>query len=73
MIYTVNGPITKQEMKATLCHEHFKWENDENYANQLYFDRKYDEAKIEETFEILLPVLQKFLARQLPLASGVIL
>ena len=46
MIYTVNGPITKDEMQATLCHEHFKWENDENYGNQLYFDRKYDKAKI---------------------------
>lgn len=62
MIYTVNGAITKEEMQATLCHEHFKWENDENYGNQLYFDRKYDEAKIEEVFGILLPVLQKLFA-----------
>jgi phosphotriesterase-related protein len=62
MIYTVNGTITKEEMQATLCHEHFKWENDENYGNQLYFDRKYDEVKIEEAFGILLPVLQKLFA-----------
>jgi len=59
MIYTVNGPITKEKMQATLCHEHFKWEDDENYGNKLYFDREYDEAKIEEAFGILLPVLQK--------------
>ncbi|MBB6218910.1 phosphotriesterase-related protein [Anaerosolibacter carboniphilus] len=59
MIYTVDGPITKDQMEATLCHEHFKWETDENYANQLYFDRKYDDVKIEEAFHALLPVLQK--------------
>jgi phosphotriesterase-related protein len=59
MIYTVNGPITKEKMQATLCHEHFKCETDENYANQLYFDRKYDEAKIDEAYGVLLPVLQK--------------
>jgi len=62
MIYTVNGPITKDQMKAALCHEHFKWETDENYANQLYFDRKYNDAKIEEAFQALLPLLQKLYA-----------
>ncbi|MFZ5967397.1 MAG: hypothetical protein ACOYVK_09525 [Bacillota bacterium] len=62
MIYTVNGPIAKEEMQAALCHEHFKWETDENYANQLYFDKKYDDAKIEEAFQALLPVLQKLYA-----------
>jgi phosphotriesterase-related protein len=59
MIYTVNGTITKAEMQATLCHEHFKWENDENYGNQLYFDKIYDEEKIEVAFDRLLPVLLK--------------
>ncbi len=59
MIYTVNGPIYKDQMKATLCHEHFKWEVDENYANQLYFDRKYNDSKTDETFHVLLPVLKK--------------
>ncbi|MDF2546677.1 MAG: phosphotriesterase [Anaerosolibacter sp.] len=59
MIYTVNGPILKEQMKPTLCHEHFKWENEENYANQLYFDREYDDEKIEEAYQKLLPVLQK--------------
>ncbi|MDF2590161.1 MAG: php [Anaerocolumna sp.] len=59
MIYTVNGTITKDEMKATLSHEHFKWENDETYGIQLYFDKKYDDEKIEETLDKLLPVLQK--------------
>lgn len=62
LIYTVNGPITKDKMQATLCHEHFKCETDENYANQLYFDKKYDEAKIDEAFRVLLPVLQKLYA-----------
>lgn len=62
MIYTVNGPIAKDKMQAALCHEHFKCESDENYANQLYFDQKYDEAKIDDAFKVLLPVLQKLYA-----------
>jgi phosphotriesterase-related protein len=59
MIYTVKGSIPKEEMKATLCHEHFKWESDENYANQLYFDRQYDDKKMEDAYNKLLPVLQR--------------
>ncbi len=62
MIYTVNRPIAKDKMQAALCHEHFKCESDENYANQLYFDRKYDEARIDDAFKVLLPVLQKLYA-----------
>jgi len=59
MIYTVNGPISKEEMGTTLSHEHFKWETDENYGSQLYFEHKYDDKKIDEAFKAILPVLEK--------------
>ncbi len=59
MIYTVNGPIKKEELGVTLGHEHFKWEYDEEYANQMYFDKKYREDDIKKSHEMILPVLNE--------------
>ncbi len=58
MIYTVKGPIEKKDLGITLSHEHFKWETDDNYANQLYFDKVYDNGKIDKNMEILLPLIK---------------
>lgn len=57
MIQTARGPIHKSELGLTLGHEHIKWENDENYANTMYFDRKYDDGAIAEAFEKIMPVM----------------
>ena len=62
MIYTVNGPIEKDQMGITLSHEHFKWETDSSYAYKLYFDRDYDYEKTNKVFELLLPVLEDLYA-----------
>ena len=59
MIYTVNGPIHKEQLGVTLGHEHFKWESNEVYANQMYFDKKYDEADIKKSHDMILPILQE--------------
>lgn len=59
MIYTVNGPIHKEQLGVTLGHEHFKWESNEEYANQMYFDKKYDEVDIKKSHEMILPILQE--------------
>ncbi len=62
MIYTVNGPIEKDQMGITLSHEHFKWETDSSYAHKLYFDRDYDDEKTNINFELLIPVLKDLYA-----------
>lgn len=59
MIYTVNGPIRKKQLGITLGHEHFKWEYNEEYANQMYFDKKYSDEDIESSHEMMLPVLKE--------------
>lgn len=58
MIYTVNGPIEKVQMGRTLAHEHFKWETDEEYANQMYFDHKYRDDCIQNSVDRMLPLVQ---------------
>lgn len=57
MIYTVTGPIKKEELGITLSHEHIAW--DSQADERLYFDRVYDEKKIEQLYDKLLPVFQK--------------
>jgi len=59
MIYTVKGPIQKEQLGLTLSHEHFKWECNEEYANQMYFDKKYNEEDIKTSHEMILPVLNE--------------
>jgi len=59
MIYTVKGTIKKEQLGVTLGHEHFKWEIDEEYANQMYYDKKYNEEDIKTSHEMILPVLKK--------------
>ncbi|GAU76020.1 hypothetical protein [Fusibacter sp. 3D3] len=59
MIYTVNGPINKAQLGLTLGHEHFKWEENETYANQMYFNKKYDDEDIKASHEMILPVLNE--------------
>ncbi len=59
MIHTVLGAIKKEEMGITLSHEHFKWENDECYANEMYYDQRYNEEDIKKSTEIILPILNK--------------
>lgn len=57
MIYTVTGPIRKEELGATLSHEHIAWDNQAD--ERLYFDRVYDEDIIKQLYEKLLPVFEK--------------
>lgn len=57
MIYTVRGPIHKSELGVTLAHEHIKWEEDEFYANNMYFDKKYREEDIKLSLKYILPIL----------------
>lgn len=61
MIYTVTGPVRKEELGVTLSHEHIAW--DSQADERLYFDRVYDEEKIEQLYGKLLPVF-KTLYRQ---------
>lgn len=57
MIYTVTGPIGKEELGVTLSHEHIAWDD---YADErLYFDRVYDEDKTKQLYYKLLPVFEK--------------
>ena len=56
MIYTVTGPISKEELGVTLSHEHIAW--DTQAEDSLYFDKAYDEDKIKQQFDMLLPVFQ---------------
>lgn len=57
MIYTVTGPIGKKELGVTLSHEHIAW--DEQPDERLYLDRVYDEDKIKQLYDKLLPVFEK--------------
>lgn len=57
MIYTVRGPIHKRDLGITLGHEHFKWETDEEHANNMYFDKKYREDEIDLDTKAILPIL----------------
>ncbi|KUO70520.1 MAG: hypothetical protein APF77_09975 [Clostridia bacterium BRH_c25] len=57
MIYTVTGPIRKEELGVTLSHEHIAW--DSQADESLYFDRIYNEGKINHLYGKLLPVFQK--------------
>ncbi len=59
MIYTVKGPIAKDELGLTLGHEHFKWEYNEEYANQMYFHKKYNDEDIKTSHKMILPVLNE--------------
>ncbi|HYF74945.1 MAG TPA: hypothetical protein VD757_00040, partial [Candidatus Nitrosocosmicus sp.] len=57
MIYTATGPIRKEELGVTLSHEHIAW--DSQADERVYFDRLYDEEKINRLYDKLLPVFQK--------------
>ncbi|MHB1393241.1 MAG: phosphotriesterase family protein [Clostridia bacterium] len=57
MIYTATGPIRKEELGVTLSHEHIAW--DSQADERLYFDRVYDEDKLKQLYDKLLPVFQK--------------
>ncbi len=57
MIYTARGPIHKSELGITLGHEHIKWESDEFYANNMYFDKKYQEEDIQLDLEYIMPIM----------------
>ena len=57
MIYTARGPIHKSELGITLGHEHIKWESDEFYANNMYFDKKYQEEDIQLGLEYIMPIM----------------
>lgn len=58
MIYTVRGPIEKKDLGMTLSHEHIKWEEDENVANTMYFDKVYREEIIENDLAVIMPILK---------------
>lgn len=57
MIYTARGPIHKSELGITLGHEHIKWESDECHANNMYFDKKYQEEDIHIDMKSILPIM----------------
>jgi phosphotriesterase-related protein len=57
MIYTVRGPIHKEELGITLGHEHIKWETDEFKANSMYFDKKYQLENMESDMNYIIPVM----------------
>lgn len=57
MIYTVTGPVRKEELGATLSHEHLYWNSE--YVEEMYFERKYDEERLERLYNVLLPVFCK--------------
>ncbi len=59
MIYTVRGPIHKNELGMTLSHEHIKWDCDSDYAIQLYFDKENDQEDTESSFQKILPEVEK--------------
>jgi phosphotriesterase-related protein len=63
MIYTVRGPIHKEELGITLGHEHIKWEGDEFLANSMYFDKKYQLENMESDMNYIIPVMLDIKAR----------
>lgn len=62
MIYTVIGPIEKEQMGRTLSHEHFDWICEEEMASKMYFDKEYDEDYNQIVAERVLPVLRELKA-----------
>jgi len=57
MIHTVTGPINKEELGVTLSHEHISWDSTDTYT--LYFDKVYDEEKLEDKYSKTLPVFNR--------------
>ncbi|GFZ30771.1 aryldialkylphosphatase [Clostridium zeae] len=58
MIYTVTGPVDRTSMGMMMAHEHFKWESDENFASNMYFNKQYDELYNQKIAEKVLPILK---------------
>lgn len=58
MIYTVTGPVDRNDIGMMLAHEHFNWENDEYLASNMYFNRQYDEQHNQKIAERVLPVVK---------------
>lgn len=57
MIYTVLGAIEKDAMGITMSHEHFKWELDEDFAYDMYFNKRYKDEENAKYHEVIMPVL----------------
>lgn len=57
MINTVTGPVKKDELGVTLSHEHLYCDTTD--AMEMYYEKKYDDKKIEDMYNELLPVLKK--------------
>lgn len=57
MIYTVTGPIAKEELGVTLSHEHLAWDTEK--IEELYFDKTYDDERIEKVYKKLLPLFNR--------------
>lgn len=57
MIYTVTGPIKKEDMGITLSHEHLVWDYMDSWM--LYFEKKYDEGRVEHLYNKLLPIFEE--------------
>ena len=57
MICTARGLIHKSELGVTLGHEHIKWESDEFQANNMYFDKKYQEEDIHLDLKHIMPIM----------------
>ncbi|MCP4540561.1 MAG: hypothetical protein GY832_25775 [Chloroflexi bacterium] len=57
MIYTVNGPIKKEDLGLTLSHEHTTW--DSSQAEALYSEKRYDEEIVRTYTDTLLPVFTR--------------
>ena len=57
MIYTVKGPIKKEELGRTMSHEHFKWEVEESHCDDMYYKRSYNEERTQDLYDKILPVV----------------
>lgn len=57
MICTARGLIHKSELGVTLGHEHIKWESDESLANNMYFDKQYQEEDIHLDLNYIMPIM----------------
>ncbi len=58
MIHTVRGPVDPSKLGPTLSHEHFKWEFDDDFAQGMYFSKRYNDTHNDKVFEKLQPVLK---------------
>ena len=58
MIQTLRGPIQANTLGKTLGHEHFKWDENDSYAQQMYFEKIYDQDDLEKTYKNVFPVVQ---------------